>query len=123
MGLGERILLVEDSQDLRETLEAWLSRDGHEVVAQAGNMEDALRCISTAPELGVTVGVLDGNLTEGDISCNDGRNIAEKLRAAVPGIKIVSCSSSSNADYRDVMVDKRDTRNFTAQLRTAITGL
>ncbi len=99
------VYLVEDNESLRESTKALLELDGHNVVAEAATLDEALEGISKARDAGVQVAVVDGNLSQNDLSGNDGNTVADALRKAIPGIKIISYSSDEQ-DYGDVHVSK-----------------
>ena len=87
-----RIFLAEDNPDQRKIQKFWLEEAGHTVVIEASTLDEALEKVKSAKELEVNVGVLDGSLREK--SPTDGPRIAEALRKAIPGIKIVSFSGA-----------------------------
>ncbi len=101
-----KIFLVEDDEASRGYIRDVLESGGHRVVAEAKSLKEALASVAAVRDLRVQVAVLDGNLTPGDSSCDDGRKLAAALRAGVPGIRILANSNSENADYGDAVVDQ-----------------
>lgn len=123
MGERERILLTEDSESLRIVVARRLGQAGHEVIFQAGDFETAIEGTKQAKEMGVTVAVLDGNLSADDISCSDGLEVAAALRKQVPEVKIVAYTSEpKRAGYGDVFVDKSSLDSI-EQLVQTVTAL
>lgn len=124
MAENERIFLAEDDPQVGPLTVRFLERAGHVVVFQAEDKEAALKGVQTACKLGVTVGVLDANLTKDDYTCNDGRALATALRKAVSGIKIVSFSSL-DTDYGDIKVSKQTQEGYNpyAELVKAVTTI
>ena len=78
---ARRILLVEDNDDLRETLQAALELSGHEVRV-AANGKQGLERAQSAP---LDIALIDLGLP--DI---DGFVVAERLRQALPGVRLVA---------------------------------
>ena len=117
------VFLAEDYPQLREIAKELIEDASHTVVIEVGSLEEALKNIDIgrAKEKGVNVAVVDGNLSENDISGSDGRQIAEALRKEIPDITVISFSGQ-NQDYGDVHVDKNDYEQ-TSKLGEIITRL
>ena len=91
MPRSAKIFLAEDELGGRAWEKEVLEKAGHTVVIEAATLPEALGKVELAKELGVNVAVLDGSLSPR--SPTDGPQIAEALRKAIPGIKIVSFSA------------------------------
>ncbi|MGE0462004.1 MAG: transporter substrate-binding domain-containing protein [Vicinamibacterales bacterium] len=81
----ERVVLVEDEQDVRDLLQAYLARLGYDVLA-AGTGEEALaRCAQDdrKPDLLVTDVVMSGM---------NGREVAEEMRSRYPELSVLYLS-------------------------------
>lgn len=102
------VFLAEDYPSMRRMAREIIEDAGHQVMAEVARIDDLSSAVERAKEKGVTVAVVDGNLSENDTSGSDGRQIAETLRKEIPGIKIVSFSGQSQ-DYGDIHIDKSDT--------------
>ena len=89
---GEVVLLVEDEPAVRRAAQRLLERAGHVVVAAAdGHEAVAIVTDGMQPTVLLTDVVLPGTLT--------GHDVAERVRAAVPGVRVVYASGYS----RDVL--------------------
>ena len=96
-----RVLVVEDNLPIQRLIGTRLKLGGHTVASTASNLKEALECAEKAPELRINVAIVDGNLGTSPRDCDDGRKVAERLRRVAPGVKIIACSASLNADYGD----------------------
>ncbi|HZZ17759.1 MAG TPA: response regulator [Opitutaceae bacterium] len=77
------ILLIEDDGNLRETIAAGLTHEGHDVI-QAEDGESALRMIKEYPVDAVVTDIVMPNM--------DGLEVIKRLRAAIPNLAIVAMS-------------------------------
>src|SRR5437870_5261279 len=104
--INARIFLAEDNKKTRVNIKDRLEGTGHQIVFEASDVLSAMEGAKKAVQLGVDVGIIDGNLSENDESCNDGHEIASALREQVPGIRIIAYSVASReaASYGDVYV-------------------
>ncbi len=95
------IVVFEDDTFLREAFGPLATAEGHSVIAEAGNLADALSVVDRiiSNEILADVIVLDGNLGFTDKSGNDAREIIKALKPAADRIKIVGFSSLSMAEY------------------------
>ena len=100
-----RIFLVEDNTAVREGVRRTLEESGHEVVAEAVTLQDALNFVDQLKEGVVDVAILDGSLFPG--SQEDGRRVAKALRDQIPesSIKIIVFSARDQS-WGDVYVPK-----------------
>lgn len=105
-----KIFVVDDEQFLLEGIVRILETR-YEVSLQAVSAEDGFKKIQEAKAVGCTVAVLDG-------LGGQGREVASRLREAIPHIRIVSCSASWQ-NWSDAHVDKP----FTAQELLEAIGL
>lgn len=118
MPKSAKVFLVDDNEGYRDTVKIVLRGvTGHEVVAEAGSLVDALNEIPNLLKKGVNVAILDGNLTPGDISGDDGRTIASEIHKQAPEIKVI-VNSTEPYDFGDRFV-KKDIREL-AEAVTAI---
>ncbi len=101
-----RCFFTEDNDLLAENTTVYLELGGHVVVAKASNMSNALQLVAQLESLGVTVAILDGNLTDNDSSGDDGRRIAEEIRALPCKIHII-CLSLKEYDWADECITKQ----------------
>ncbi len=86
------VFLVDDSEDIRDTLRYHLTKAGHRVVAEASTLEDALDAITLLEERDVDVALVDGNLTPSSSGGLDGGTVANKFRNKFPGKSLFSIS-------------------------------
>ena len=125
MGIHEKFFLIEDDpEDARLAFDE-LKNAGHELIQYAGTFEDAIKRISNAKAHGMTVAIVDGNLDSySGEDCEDGKEIAETIRAQAPGVTIVAHSRSEEkvATYGDIYVSKREPPGKLAEVVTAIPG-
>ena len=89
-GAGERVLLVEDREDVRETLARMLRELGYEVCAAAEAAEAMARLEEgPAPDLVLSDVVLPGGAT--------GYDLADRLAAERPGLPVILISGFPDA--------------------------
>jgi len=96
MGSGKRILVVDDNEDLRSTIQALLRADGFDV-AVAGNGQAALALHQSHPA--------DVVITDLFMPDKDGIETIVELRKLSPQLKIVAISgwtSTQGSDYLQV---------------------
>lgn len=84
-----QIFLVEDNAKVVKTLTEYLENAGHEVVETATSLQEALSKIPTLSQKGVNVAILDGNLTEGEESGQEGEIVAEAIKAQLPYVIVI----------------------------------
>jgi DNA-binding response OmpR family regulator len=93
MGSGKRILVVDDNEDLRSTIQALLRADGFDV-AVAGNGQAALELHQSRPA--------DVVITDLFMPDKDGIETIVELKKLSPQLKIVAISgwtSTQGSDY------------------------
>jgi CheY-like chemotaxis protein len=96
MGSGKRILVVDDNEDLRSTIQALLRADGFDV-AVAGNGQAALALHQSQPA--------DVVITDLFMPDKDGIETIVELKKLSPQLKIVAISgwtSTQGSDYLQV---------------------
>ena len=96
MGSGKRILVVDDNEDLRSTIQALLQADGFDV-AVAGNGQAAIALHQSRPA--------DVVITDLFMPDKDGIETIVELRKLSPQLKIVAISgwtSTQGSDYLQV---------------------
>ncbi len=87
--MGERILIVDDDEALRESLELVLSAEGYEV-AGAGHAEAALRQIEASP--------VDVVLCDLRMPGMDGMELLPQIGQRLPGATVIMMSAYGTAD-------------------------
>ena len=87
-----KVFLVEDDESVRKMLKVFLSREGHQVILEAGSLEEALEGAKKIIQNGVNLAIVDGLLRLGADSAEDGEMVASTLRQEAPGIKIIGLS-------------------------------
>lgn len=97
-----RIFVAEDDSDWQEIISSKLRRAGHQVVARASSLPEALSAVKTLLNLNVDVAVLDGNLNEHDHDGRDGQSVLRAIREHAPHIRVVGMSGAS---FRGADVD------------------
>lgn len=100
-----RVFLAEDNETMRGYARRNIEGASHVVAVEVSTLGEALAAIPGAKVLGVNVAVVDGNLSEDDVSGYDGNAIAAALRKEIPGIKIISFSGNEQP-YGDIHVNK-----------------
>lgn len=109
MAEREKVYLIEDDLDVAIDAREDLERSGHKVIEYARTLETARERLPFAIEKGMTVAVVDGNLTNGPGNdCSDGKEIAALIRDVAPRTKIIAFTRS-RADvtsYGDIFVGK-----------------
>lgn len=99
-----RVLIAEDRKLIRDEIKKDLEKSGHQVLIEAGSVEEAMMKIKEAKEKGINVAVLDGSLPADP---EDGPQIAAALRKEIPGIRIVALSGM-DTDWGDLNLSKPD---------------
>ena len=105
MPKNAKCFIVDDDEITRINVRSYLKKGGHQVVVEASNLGVALEAVRGLESQGVTVAVLDGNLSLGQSTGRDGGLIATAIRRAFPSIKIISLSLG-RYDWPDHMLGK-----------------
>lgn len=93
---------------------------GSQLAAEAASIQEAQRLIDQFPELAINAVILDGNLSRGQTSGDDGCVLAKRIRSVSPETVIIECSSGLYG-YGDFYIAKPMSITETAQtLRQAI---
>ena len=87
-----KVAIFEDKEYEILLAQGNLRAAGHTVVGIASTMGEAEELIPQLGELGVQVAIVDGNLTTGDGSGNDGLNIHRQIKQLFPDITTVRYS-------------------------------
>ncbi len=106
------IFFVDDNKAALKSGSKLLEALGLHVVETAETLEEAHRKIGELDKKGVSVVILDGNLTEGDISMRDGKKLAAEIKEAY-GDKIVIIGNSSQGPVEGAHYQKSDIGNTT----------
>ncbi len=81
MGERERIILIEDSRFVREGLRRWFEFDGHQIIGEAGSLEEAQVLVDNG---GFSVAIVDGGFPEktgsGKVSRGAGSAVSALIR-------------------------------------------
>ena len=93
MPRNAKIFLVDDSDNFREKLKDFLTQNGHQIVLEANSLENALEKTREVIKKNVDIAIVDGCLTAGGNSGEDGEQVAKALRKEFPAIKIIGFSS------------------------------
>jgi len=112
-----RILLVDDSSEIRSAVAAMLTTAGHEVVAQADDGDRGVaQAIGHQPDLVIC---------DWRMPVVDGVEATRRIREACPSVAVVAFASTNDPTVRDAFlpagaaafVDKRDVRGLLAAVR------
>jgi hypothetical protein len=91
-----RVAIFEDSEQLRNLYKALIARSrlGHIVVAEAASLPEAIGVLNQhdSGDLFIDAIVLDGNLSEGDTSGSDAKEIVSRTRYLSPRPKTIGLS-------------------------------
>ncbi len=115
------VFVAEDSASWQSTYKRVLPAAGHQVVATATSLPQAAEVIPTLGEQGVQVAIVDGNLGLSQWG-EDGAIVVERLRAEVPGIKIVGVTSDPDG-VKGADVNIRKSEIDPTKLNETITNL
>lgn len=87
-----KVLVVEDHEGIRQDLEDVLVQDGYEVIF-ARNREEADQLVEELAHV-VVAAVVDGNLTRGNESGKDGKEVTKNLKSRNRQVLVIGYSSS-----------------------------
>jgi DNA-binding NarL/FixJ family response regulator len=124
MAENECIFLAESDFQVRDVMRLFLERDGHTVVLQTGDMEEATQAMLNADFTVAVIG--DDNNAIRDLTNKDSKVLAEEFRKAVPEIIIVSFSALPGNTFGDINVSKQikpPSYNPFAELAKAVTAI
>lgn len=99
-GGNERILYVDDEEDLVATTGEMLRRLGYDVVATTGSVE-ALRLFTAQP------GLFDLIITDQTMPLLTGTELTRELRRLRPDVPVLLCSGFINQDERTILEEAR----------------
>ena len=112
-----RVVLVDDSDEVREAVAEVLTEAGHEIVAHAHDGWEGVRlALAERP---------DAVITNWRMPRMDGIEMTRRIRAAYPSVPILALSSESDPVVNDAfrqaganaVIDKRDFRALLAAVR------
>ncbi len=103
---GIRAVIIEDKFEERSRARKSLEEAGIAVIAEATTLDEARVIIPKLTELSVNYVILDGNLSENDMSGNDGRVLFDEIRLQAHETVVFGWSKSSR--FGDISVSKRD---------------
>lgn len=107
-----KVFVAEDEPEWREYYKRFLERAGHEIVLVAATLPDALRQVGCLEGKGVQVAIVDGNLSAGGWSGEDGRRVVEAIKEGAPGVKTVGMSGAGEVTGVDVNLGKSNIRKL-----------
>lgn len=92
-----RIVLVDDSDVVREALAAVVAAAGHEVVGQAGHGEEGLQqAIALRPDVVITNWLMP---------VMDGVEATRQIRALAPDVVVIALTSSGDPTVRELFLE------------------
>lgn len=89
-----RVAIFEDDPRFVRRYRRILGDSGHTVVVVASTIGKAQTVLETLGRRKVQVVIVDGNLTPGDISGEDGRKVNARIKQLFPGIITIGISGS-----------------------------
>ena len=112
-----RIVIVEDSEQMRSIAKRTLRERGHLITGEAATLRDGLALLDSIANgyLEADAILLDGNLTPNDRSGNDARLFVERIRETGVTSKIIGFSAFGMSEY-GVEVDVDPGKNMTSVL-------
>jgi CheY-like chemotaxis protein len=112
-----QVAIFEDDKRSAQILQRLIESYGYQVAVVISTLETALETIPKLQQQGITLALIDGNLSEYDFSCQDGEIIAQKIRNQAPAIKTIGIASDRELDNVDANAPKSE---GPASLRQAI---
>ncbi len=103
-----RVAIFEDDPRFIRMYKRVLKDSGHTVVVEASTVAKAHAVLETLGEQKVQVAIIDGNLTSGDTSGEDGREINTRIKQLFPDIRTIGVSGSGGVDGADSSLNKGD---------------
>ena len=102
------IFYVEDDEDSFAVTNEFLEMSGHHVTVKATSLKDALAKIPMLTENGVNVAIVDGNLSFGDESGQDGERVALEIKKHNKSITVIGHALSKPINNADVNSTKHE---------------
>lgn len=98
---GARIAVIEDREQLRQAMRLLLEHHGHEVVAEAADLDEALALVDDMADgvVKADVMLLDGNLQPATDTGEDARLISERVLNRGLAIAVLGFSLGSMHRY------------------------
>ena len=115
-----RVGIFEDNPMWQDILGDLVKRGGHQVVTRAISMEEALQVIKGLEEGALDVAIVDGNLSDHDISGRDGAEIARLLHEKLGNVSVIGCSGSNTITGVDYSVSKAGNPREIAEIIKAL---
>ena len=84
-----KIFFVEDNQFVLRSKTFLLQRAGHQVVLTASSRQEVTEKNPSLKDAGVQVALVDGNLSEGDDSGDDGEAVAREIKKHNPDVIVI----------------------------------
>jgi CheY-like chemotaxis protein len=103
-----RIFLVEDDKSRQSLVKDAMKTFGHEVVDVASSLKEALDKVSKLDKKRIDVAIVDGNLSENNVSGSDGAAVASAIKAKHPSIIVIGNSLRNPVDNTDLNSPKMD---------------
>lgn len=107
-----KIIIVDDSKVFRKMLKAFFTENGHEVIGEAGNGQEALKLLETCtPDLitlDITMPVMDGIETLKQIKTNYPDQKVVMVSAAGQNSKIIDALKIGASDFIQKPFDPED---------------
>ena len=100
-----RVVLIQDNPDYIEIFETYAKEAGVEIykaarsMSEARSLTDELKALKVEEQLETFILLLDMNLTRGDSTGRDGREILACIREIIPNLMVILIS---NDEYKDV---------------------
>lgn len=98
---GARVALIEDREQMRRMMRLLLEDNGHEVVAEASDLDEALALVDDMADgvVEADVVLLDGNLQPATDTGEDARRVSERLQNRGVTTAVLGFSLSSMERY------------------------
>lgn len=96
-----RIAIFEDHEPSAKILKRLMESCGYQVAIVISTLDASLEAIPKLQQQGVTLALIDGNLSEDDLSGQDGEIIAKEIRKQAPTIKTIGIASDRNLENVD----------------------
>jgi CheY-like chemotaxis protein len=120
-----RVVVIEDNPIPRRIVRAALETNGHQIVAEAASMEQAMEVIGRLAinELEADVILLDGNLDSNKVDYSDARQIMAELKQANIGAAVLGFSGELLKDINPPIDVIEDTAKNPAMVLLRIANL
>ncbi|MBX4205830.1 hypothetical protein KW795_01390 [Candidatus Microgenomates bacterium] len=92
--VGERIAIFEDDPSILRMMTRILQEDEYIVALKAVTMDEAELVIQNLEDEDIRITIIDGNLSENNVSGKDGEYIARLIKEKYPNILTIGMSAS-----------------------------